>query len=88
MFMAKVWLLKNLGLTFDLPRYLTSLAEFRANNHDTRSQNKLALKVYHTNTELEQTGFWGYAPNYLNELQHSLKSETPIPLRDFKALLA
>ncbi len=35
-----------------LQRYLTSLAEFKENNHDTRSQDRFALIVPHTSSEL------------------------------------
>lgn len=65
--------------------YLTSLGELRANNHDTRSQERLALKVPHTNCELEKVS--STTLYYWNEYQHSLKIETLIPLRDFKVLL-
>lgn len=46
------------ALLFELLRYFTSLVEFRACNHDTRSQDRLALKVLHANSNLGRTGHY------------------------------
>lgn len=38
-----------------LPKYLMFLAEFRANNHDSRSQDRWASEVPHITSELGKT---------------------------------
>lgn len=54
------------------------LAEFRANDHDTRSQDRLALKVPYANFDL--------VSNIMLLIKY-LKLETHTNLREFKALL-
>ena len=51
--------------------YSASLIEVRDNNHYVRSQNRLALKILHTNSKVGKTGFQYYEPHYYNELQNN-----------------
>ena len=65
-----------------LCRHLKSLVEFKSSNHDTRSQDRLALKFPRANSQSGETGF-----HFWNELQNKVKLETLIPPRNFCLLV-